>query len=72
MIEREKLEQAIADLEGQRVILGDDTVDAAITGLRQQLNALKPEEKESVPGMEIEMSIWPRIIVIAAKETTNG
>jgi len=40
MTEREQLEQAIAALEGQRVILGDAVVSASIAALRQQLSAL--------------------------------
>ncbi len=41
MSKREELEDAIATLESQRVILGDRTVDAAITGIQLQLDALE-------------------------------
>ena len=37
MTERENIEQAIATLEIQRAILGDDVVAAAVAGLRQRL-----------------------------------
>jgi predicted ATPase/class 3 adenylate cyclase len=42
MSERENLEQAIAHLETQRVVLGDAVVDASILALRRQLATLEP------------------------------
>ncbi len=42
MNQRNKLEKAIANLESQRSILGDATVDAAIVGIKIQLAALQP------------------------------
>ena len=42
MNKHDELEKAIKNLESQRVILGDETVDAAITGIELQLAALKP------------------------------
>jgi class 3 adenylate cyclase len=41
MTEREGLERAIAAMEAQRATLGDAAVEAALTGLRQQLAALE-------------------------------
>ena len=41
MIEREQLEQSIAALEAQRVVLGDAVVDPAIAALREKLTALE-------------------------------
>jgi class 3 adenylate cyclase/predicted ATPase len=38
--ERERLEQAIAHMEGQRAILGDAVVDATIAAVRKELAAL--------------------------------
>jgi len=40
MTEREQLEQAIAALEAQRSVLGDEAVDAALVGPKQRLQAL--------------------------------
>jgi class 3 adenylate cyclase/tetratricopeptide (TPR) repeat protein len=50
MTEREQLEQAIATLDGQRAILGDAVVDAALAPMRAKLAELKaqataPEQK---------------------------
>mgnify|MGYP000452880693 CR=1 FL=1 len=42
MTEREQLEQAIAQLETQRAILGDAVVDVSIAALRAQLATLEP------------------------------
>jgi len=42
MAEREQLEQAIAQLEAQRSILGDSVVDASTAALREKLAALEP------------------------------
>jgi class 3 adenylate cyclase len=42
MAEREQLEQAIAQLEAQRAILGDGVVDASTAALREKLAALDP------------------------------
>ena len=42
MTEREQLEQAIAQLEAQRAILGDSVVDASTAALREKLAALEP------------------------------
>nr|NIV36915.1 AAA family ATPase [Anaerolineae bacterium] len=42
MTERERLEQAIAQLEAQRAILGDSVVDASTAALREKLAALGP------------------------------
>ncbi|MCP4536185.1 MAG: AAA family ATPase [Chloroflexi bacterium] len=42
MTEREQLEQAIAQLQAQRTILGDAVVDASIAALREKLATLEP------------------------------
>jgi class 3 adenylate cyclase len=42
MTEREQLEQAIAQLEAQRAILGEAVVDASIAALRDKLATLEP------------------------------
>ena len=42
MNEREQLEQAIAHLESQRVILGEAVVEASVAALREKLTALVP------------------------------
>src|SRR5512147_2544078 len=41
MTEAEKLEQAIAALESQRIALGDDVVDVALGPLREKLASLQ-------------------------------
>ena len=41
MTETEKLEQAMAALEAQRSLLGDDVVNAALGPLRERLLALQ-------------------------------
>ena len=43
MNKRNKLEKVIANLEAQRAIFGDETVDAAVTSITLQLAALEPE-----------------------------
>ena len=40
--EYRQLEQAIATLEAQRVILGDAVVDAALVSMREKLAELEP------------------------------
>src|SRR5713226_8695563 len=47
MSEREELEQAMATLDGQRRLLGDAAVEAALAGLRQKLSALDKGETVS-------------------------
>jgi len=42
MIERDQLEQAIAYIESQRAILGDDVADVSVAALREKLAALTP------------------------------
>lgn len=44
MNEREKLEQSIAGLEAQRVLLGDAIVDPAIAALKKQIEALELQQ----------------------------
>ncbi len=50
--ERKKLEQAIAALEAQRPILGDEVVDASLGALHMQLDDLntrsEPEQRKLV------------------------
>ncbi len=48
--ERERLEQAIAALEAQRAILGDDVVDSAQGSLRAQLATPSPPRAPSFEG----------------------
>ena len=43
MDEVEKLEKAIAGLEIQRAILGDDVVKAAVSALREKISLLQAE-----------------------------
>ena len=40
--ERQQLEAGMAALEGQRALLGDVAVDAALAGLRSKLATLQP------------------------------
>src|SRR5512146_2129482 len=42
MDEREQLEQAIANIEKQRALLGDSVVDSALSAMRAKLNSLVP------------------------------
>lgn len=47
-----RFENAIAQLDAQRVILGDATVDASIIALREKLNALSsPSAREPEGGV---------------------
>jgi len=48
MTERAKIEQAIAQLEAQRAILGDEVTQTTLSALRANLAALKPAEKRSL------------------------
>ncbi len=50
MDEREQLEQAIANIEKQRALLGDSVVDSAISAMRAKLNSLAP----ALPPVETE------------------
>ena len=45
MTDREQLEQAIAALEAQRPILGDDVVETSLIALRKQLGELEATGK---------------------------
>lgn len=47
MTEREELEKAMAALDQQRTVLGDDAVEAALAGLQQRLLALDKGEPAS-------------------------
>jgi class 3 adenylate cyclase len=47
MTEREEFEQAMAALDGQRTLLGDAAVDAALDGLQQKLSALDKGQQAS-------------------------
>jgi class 3 adenylate cyclase/tetratricopeptide (TPR) repeat protein len=47
MTEREELEKAMAVLDGQRTVLGDAAVEAALAGLQQKLAALDKGEPAS-------------------------
>lgn len=42
--DRQQLEQAIAKLDAQRAILGDEVVDPAVAGILQQLDELLAQE----------------------------
>ena len=47
--EQQQLEAGMAALEGQRALLGDAVVDAALAGLRSKLAALQPAPAASPP-----------------------
>lgn len=47
MSERQELEKAMAALDGQRTVLGDAAVEAALDGLKQKLSALGEQEPTS-------------------------
>jgi class 3 adenylate cyclase/tetratricopeptide (TPR) repeat protein len=47
MTEREEIEKAMAALDGQRTVLGDAAVEAALAGLQQKLAALEKAEPVS-------------------------
>ena len=49
MSRREQIEQAIAQLEGQRAVLGDAVTDTALAALRQELAALEHTEPQGGP-----------------------
>ncbi len=55
--EREQLEQAIAALEAQRVILGDTIVDAGLAPMREKLAALKEAEQADAPKLRGERKL---------------
>lgn len=52
MTEREEIEQAIAQLEGQRGLLDDATIDAALLGLSQRLETLDAAADETQPDVD--------------------
>ena len=60
MTKREELEQAIAALEAQRMILGDDVVDTMVTAAREKLVALEVqravEERKQVTVLFADVS----------------
>ena len=57
MNQKERLQQAITDLEAQRAVLGDETVDAAIDGLRQKIAALGSDGHQPDSAMDGERKI---------------
>jgi class 3 adenylate cyclase/tetratricopeptide (TPR) repeat protein len=57
MSKRERLEQAIAHMEGQRTILGDAVVDAALGPMRRQLAELEEVERRPAPALEGERKL---------------
>ena len=62
MNEREQLENAIANLNTQRGVLGDASVDAAITGLRQKIADLDgpgAEQQHEIAATEGEVDYPP-------------
>ena len=48
MDERAKLEQAIASLEAQRLVLGDAVVEASIAALREKIQTLQPSSVQEL------------------------
>lgn len=54
MAELEKLEQAIAALDAQRSLLGDEVVDAAIGPLREKMASLQADSLPVSPAGEIQ------------------
>ena len=57
MIERQKLEQAIAALEAQRGVLGDEVVEAALGPLHQQLANLAEPERRTAQAYQDERKL---------------
>jgi len=55
--ERKHLEQAIAALEAQRMILGDAVVDTAVAPLQQKLDALAVPDWPVARGFESDRCI---------------
>ena len=58
MTERERLEQAIAALEAQREILGDEVADAALGPMRRRLTELAQAAGQSTAGAPRKPSPW--------------
>ncbi len=54
MLEVDKLEQAVAALEGQRLLLGDEVVDAAIGPLLEKLATLRVPESAPIATAEVQ------------------
>ncbi len=52
MDEREQLEQAIANIEKQRALLGDAVVDSAISAMRAKLSSLAPAPPPAEPEQQ--------------------
>lgn len=57
MTEQERLEQAIAAIEAQREILGDETVDAALGPMKRQLSSLSGGDISAKPEFEGERKL---------------
>ena len=53
MSELKKLEQALAALEAQRHILGDDVVDAALAPMQEKIASLQALEKAADPRLKL-------------------
>jgi predicted ATPase/class 3 adenylate cyclase len=53
MTDREQLEQAIAALEAQRAVLGDEAVATSIAALREKLAALRPASLDAQQRKQI-------------------
>jgi class 3 adenylate cyclase/tetratricopeptide (TPR) repeat protein len=64
VVERERLEQAIASLEAQRTILGDETVEVALAGLRQRLVELERAETQRPSQPPLSLSGERKLVTV--------
>ena len=58
------LQAAVAALEAQRALLGDAVVDAAVAGLRAQMEPVQPAPREALPKPEPEPEQALRLVSI--------
>jgi class 3 adenylate cyclase/tetratricopeptide (TPR) repeat protein len=72
VVERERLERAIAILETQRTILGDEAVEAALAGLRQKLVELERPETQRPPQPVPSMLVGERKLVTVMFADISG
>lgn len=64
MVEREKLKKAITELEAQRTVLGDETVEAALAGLRQKLVELERAETQRLFQSPLSISGERKLVTV--------
>ncbi len=72
MTERDQLEQAIAALEGQRAILGDAVVEAALGPMRKQLDELNAAEAPEQQRKQVTVLFADVVGFTALSETMDA